>query len=224
MSILICDDDKNIVELLSMYLENKDYKVLKAYDGSMALDVMEKEDVDLVLLDIMMPLINGYQVCEMIKRKKDIPVIMLTAKSTTDDKLEGFDAGADDYVTKPFDPKEVVARVKVQLRKNNKKKDSEYRVDGLTVNTKSFEVTVDGKEIKLKPLEIKLLCFFIENANIVFERDVLLDKVWGYDYMGNTRTVDVHIKRLRTRLGLDDNTYKWDIKTIWGVGYKFEVK
>jgi DNA-binding response OmpR family regulator len=225
-SILIVDDDINICKLLKLYLSNENFNVFLCHDGSSALDILHKNKIDLVLLDIMLPVINGVEVCKLIRNDYTIPVIMITAKDLLEDKLKGFEAGADDYVIKPFEPKEVIARVKARFRQDTSKTtlihDEAIQIYNLRIDLNSYEVSVDGKLIDLKPKEIQLLQFMSTNKNIVFSRDQLLEKVWNYNFSGDTRTVDAHIKRLREKL--DGLSSKWEIKTIWGVGYKFEVK
>ncbi len=222
--ILIVDDDKNISELLRIYLVKEGYQPLIAFDGEEALSVFADERPDLVLLDVMMPKLDGWQVCREIRRMSNTPVIMLTAKSETFDKILGFDLGADDYIVKPFDAKEVLVRIKAVLRRVNPKMSDvkEVSFDNLTVNLSNYVLTVKGENIDTPPKELELLFHLASNANHVFTRNQLLDEVWGFDYYGDSRTVDVHIKRLREKLeGVSD---QWALKTVWGVGYKFEAK
>lgn len=223
--ILIVDDDKNICKLIELYLGNAGYEIACCHDGSSALDYINKEEYDLVILDLMLPAINGWEVCRLIKMEKDIPIIMVTARDMIDDKVSGFEAGADDYLVKPFEPKELVARVKARLRKKEQpelKKDSTFIViDNLMVDINKYEVRLNNKAINLKPKEIQLLHFLVINKNIVFTREQLLERIWDYPYSGDTRTVDVHIKCLREKL--DSRSKSWEIKTVWGVGYKLEV-
>ncbi len=225
-SILIVDDDKNISELLKLYLSDAGFDAHQCYDGSAALSFIEENKVDLVLLDIMLPVIDGWDVCKLIRRTSQVPIIMLTARDMLEDKIQGFELGADDYIVKPFQPKEVVMRVKARLKNRvdeaGNNENEVLKVDSLSVDISRYEVKLDGKTVELKPKEVQLLHFLMLNRNIVFARDQLLDKVWNYDFMGGTRTVDVHIKRLREKLESEDAS--WSIKTIWGVGYKFEVK
>lgn len=224
-TILVVDDDKNICELLNLYLSDAGFSLLFCHDGSSALNIMKEEEIDLVLLDLMLPLINGWEVCKIIRRTSSIPIIMLTARDMLEDKIQGFDLGADDYIIKPFEPKEVIVRIKARLKEN---KVEPERVEGIlkivdmVVDINKYEVWQGDSLIDLKPKEVQLLYFLLNNKNIVFSRDQLLDKVWNYDFMVDTRTVDVHIKRLREKLG-DNNTY-WSIKTLRGVGYKLEVR
>ncbi len=223
--ILIVDDDKNICELLRLYLEKEDFSVVIANDGMRAVEMFASENPDMVLLDIMLPKLDGWQVCREIRKSSDKPIIMLTAKGETFDKILGLELGADDYVVKPFDAKEVVARVKAVLRRTSSGQGDavkEVRYDKLVVNLTNYELKVDGKIIDTPPKELELLYHLASNPNRVFTRDQLLDEVWGFDYYGDSRTVDVHIKRLREKL--EDVSDKWCLKTVWGVGYKFETK
>ena len=224
--ILVCDDDKNICELLRLYLEKEPFTVVIANDGEEALSAFSAENPDLVLLDIMMPKLDGWQVCREIRRKSNCPIIMLTAKGETFDKVLGLELGADDYVVKPFDTKEIVARIKAVLRRTGKSAQQadvkEVSYDKLTVNMTRYELKVDGKVVDTPPKELELLFHLASNPNRVYTRDQLLDEVWGFEYYGDSRTVDVHIKRLREKLeGVSD---QWCLKTVWGMGYKFEVK
>lgn len=226
--ILVVDDDKNICELLKLYLENDGYSVVTAHDGQEAIDKFKLKTPELVLLDIMLPKVDGWQVCREIRKSSNVPIIMLTAKGETFDKVLGLELGADDYVTKPFDAKEVMARVKAVLRRagdgsgsqNDDKKVVIY--DNLEINIVNYELKVKGVAIDTPPKELELIYHFASNPNRVYTRDQLLDEVWGFDYYGDSRTVDVHVKRLREKLeGVSD---KWSLKTVWGVGYKFETK
>ncbi len=222
--ILIVDDDKNISELLRLYLAKEGYETILAFDGEEALAVFGEEHPDLVLLDVMMPKLDGWQVCREIRRCSSVPVIMLTAKGETFDKVVGFDLGADDYIVKPFDAKEVLMRIKAVLRRSNPKSSSvmEVRYDKLTINLTNYVMIVNNVVIDTPPKELELIFHLANNPNHVFTRNQLLDEVWGFDYYGDSRTVDVHIKRLREKLeGVSDN---WSLKTVWGVGYKFETK
>lgn len=227
--VLVVDDDKNICELLKLYLVKEGYQVVFAYDGSEAVTKAKEENPNIIILDVMMPIINGWEACKLIRQFSDVPIIMLTALDTTENKVQGLNIGADDYIVKPFEPVEVVARINAHLRRENTKSDgnvsenNEIIVDNVSVNMEKYEVKLDGKVVSdLKPKEIQLLYFFLTNKNQVFSREQLLDKVWGYEYFGGTRTVDVHIKSIREKLNSKHN--KWEIKTIWNVGYKFEVK
>lgn len=224
--ILVSDDDKNIAELLRLYLEKEGYTVVLAFDGEEAIAQFNKENPDLVLLDIMMPKLDGWQVCREIRKTSDVPIIMITAKGETFDKVLGLELGADDYVVKPFDSKEIVARIKAVLRRTGKSDNQsdikEVRFDKLVVNMTRYELKVDGQVVDTPPKELELLFHLSSNPNRVYTRDQLLDEVWGFEYYGDSRTVDVHVKRLREKLeGVSD---QWSLKTVWGVGYKFEVK
>lgn len=222
--ILIVDDDKNISELLRIYLDKEGYETVSAFDGEEALAVFEVEHPNLVLLDIMLPKMDGRQVCREIRKTSDTPIIMLTAKGETFDKVLGLDLGADDYIVKPFDAKEVVARVKAVLRRFHPAVVDlrEVKYDKLSINLSNYVMTVDGQQIDTPPKELELIFHLASNPNRVFTRNQLLDEVWGFDYYGDSRTVDVHVKRLREKLeGVSD---KWALKTVWGVGYKFETK
>lgn len=224
--ILVVDDDQNICELLRLYLEKDGFETVVANDGGQALQLAQIHNPDLILLDIMLPVLDGWQVCREIRKTSNVPIIMLTAKGETFDKVLGLELGADDYVTKPFDTKEVVARMKAVLRRSNEneKNDAvkEVRYDRLRINITNYELVVDGKSIDTPPKELELIYHLASNPNRVYTRDQLLDEVWGFDYYGDSRTVDVHVKRLREKLeGVSD---KWSLKTVWGVGYKFEVK
>ena len=224
--ILIVDDDINICELLRLYLEKDGFATIVANDGEQALHLAQVNNPDLVLLDIMMPVLDGWQVCREIRKNSNIPIIMLTAKGETFDKVLGLELGADDYVTKPFDSKEVVARIKAVLRRigDNEKASNvkEVRYDKLRINITNYELEVNGEQIDTPPKELELVYHLASNPNRVYTRDQLLDEVWGFDYYGDSRTVDVHVKRLREKLeGISE---KWSLKTVWGVGYKFEVK
>lgn len=224
--ILIADDDSNICELLRMYLEKEDYETVLAGNGEEALSRFEAETPDLILLDVMMPKLDGWQVCREIRKKSECPIIMITAKGETFDKVLGLELGADDYVVKPFEPKEIIARIKAVMRRTGKiapevdKKEVSF--DKLVVNMTKYELKVDGKVIDTPPKELELLFHLASNPNRVYTRDQLLDEVWGFEYYGDSRTVDVHIKRLREKLeGISE---KWCLRTVWGVGYKFELK
>ncbi len=224
--ILVVDDDVNICELLRLYLEKDGYQTYVANDGEQALKLAELHNPDLILLDIMLPVLDGWQVCREIRKTSNVPIIMLTAKGETFDKVLGLELGADDYVTKPFDTKEVVARMKAVLRRTGEAEKTasakEVRYDKLRINITNYELVVDDKSIDTPPKELELIYHLASNPNRVYTRDQLLDEVWGFDYYGDSRTVDVHVKRLREKLeGVSD---KWSLKTVWGVGYKFEVK
>lgn len=225
--IMVADDDKNICELLRLYLEKEQYTVVIANDGNEAIAKFNAEAPALILLDVMMPGLDGWQVCREIRKKSNVPIIMITAKGETFDKVLGLELGADDYVVKPFDAKEIVARIKAVLRRTLNGIQPENTVrevsfDKLVVNMTKYELKVDGKVVDTPPKELELLFHLASNPNRVYTRDQLLDEVWGFEYYGDSRTVDVHIKRLREKLeGVSD---KWTLKTVWGVGYKFETK
>ena len=223
--LLVVDDDPNICELLRLYFEKEGYQVKTASDGFEGVSIFKNFDPDLVLLDIMMPRKDGWQVCREIREVSAKPIIMITAKNETFDKVLGLELGADDFIVKPFDMKELSARVKAVLRRYNaysKTEDDEVvRFDQIEISLQKYELKLRGKAIDVPPKELELLYFLARNCNRVFTRDQLLDKVWGYDYLGDSRTIDVHVKRLREKLdGVSD---KWALKTVWGVGYKFEV-
>ncbi len=223
--ILVVDDDINICELLRLYFVKEGFTVLTCNDGLAAVNMALSDSPDLVLLDIMLPSLDGWQVCREIRKKSNVPIIMLTAKSETFDKILGLELGAHDYISKPFDTKEVIARVKAVLRRSagdDTAAIKEVKFDKLTVNLTNYELTVDGKTIDTPPKELELLYHLASNPNRVYTRDQLLDEVWGFDYYGDSRTVDVHVKRLREKL--ENVSEKWTLKTVWGVGYKFEVK
>ena len=225
ISVLIVEDDPNIRELLQLYLEKDGYAVTLASDGGQGLEKYRAIKPDLVLLDVMMPVMDGWAVCKAIRQDGNTPVIMLTAKGETDDKVTGLKAGADDYVTKPFEMKELLARIEAVLRRSDRSAEEANTrrlvFDKLTIDMDAFELTVDGKKVDTPPKEMELLFFLASSPNRVYTRNQLLDEVWGFDYFGDSRTVDVHVKRLREKLeGVSD---KWSVKTVWGVGYKFEV-
>ena len=225
--ILIVDDDKNICELLHLYLAKEGFDTVLAHDGVEALEKFEKEKPSIVLLDVMMPKMDGWETCRKIRAVADVPVIMLSAKSETFDKVLGLELGADDYIVKPFETKEVVARIKAVLRRyshDNKKdddKDNVIRFENLIVDLVKYELKVGGKVVDAPPKELELLHYLANHPNRVFTRDQLLDEVWGFEYYGDSRTIDVHVKRLREKL--EGVSEKWALKTVWGVGYKFEV-
>ena len=224
--VLVADDDKNICELLRLYLEKEGYTVVIANDGEEAVTRFALESPDIVLLDVMMPKLDGWQVCRELRKRSDCPIIMITAKGETFDKVLGLELGSDDYVVKPFDTKEIIARIKAVLRRTGKSSSEsdpkEVSYDKLVVNMTKYELKVDGRIVDTPPKELELLFHLASNPNRVYTRDQLLDEVWGFEYYGDSRTVDVHIKRLREKLeGVYD---KWTLKTVWGVGYKFEVR
>lgn len=224
--ILVVDDDTNICELLRLYLEKEGYEVALAHNGSDAVTAFRELSPSLMLLDIMLPVLDGWQVCREVRKFSDKPIIMLTAKGETFDKVLGFELGADDYVVKPFDAKEVMARVKAVLRRSGSSASQadikEVRFDKLSINLTNYELRVDGKKVDTPPKELELIYHLASNPNRVFTRDQLLDEVWGFDYYGDSRTVDVHVKRLREKL--EGVSEKWELKTVWSVGYKFETK
>lgn len=225
IKVLVVDDDTNISELLRLYLEKDGFSVITCEDGKKAIALHNSENPDIILLDIMLPGFDGWQVCREIRKTSDVPIIMVTAKSETFDKILGLELGADDYVSKPFDAKEVIARIKAVLRRtggSEKNNTDEVRFDKLSINIANYEMIVDGKPVDTPPKELELVYHLASNPNRVFTRDQLLDEVWGFDYYGDSRTVDVHVKRIREKLeGVSD---AWSLKTVWGVGYKFEVK
>ncbi len=224
--ILIVDDESNIIELLRLYLEKEGYSTTSARSGTEALAKFSQENPDLIILDIMIPEPDGWQVCREIRKTSNVPIIMLTAKAETFDKVLGLELGADDYLTKPFEAKELVARVKAVLRRTDTKQPSDDKkiisFDNLSVNIENYELVINGSLIDAPPKELELLYFLASNPNRVYTREQLLEEVWGFDYFGDSRTVDVHIKRLREKFeGVEAN---WQLKTVWGVGYKFEVR
>ena len=224
VKVLIVEDDKNISDLLQLYLQKEGYTVVSAADGGDGLSKFRSENPDLVLLDLMMPVMDGWAVCRVIRAESQTPVIMLTAKGETDNKVAGLKAGADDYITKPFEMKEVLARIEAVLRRTDRAPETKIRklsFDKLTIDMDAFELTVDGKKIDTPPKEMELLFYLASSPNRVYTRNQLLDEVWGFDYFGDSRTVDVHVKRLREKL--EGVSEKWCLKTVWGVGYKFEV-
>ena len=223
--ILIVDDDVNICELLRLYLEKNGFESVVANDGLKAVEYASKYNPDLILLDIMLPGLDGWQVCREIRKTSEVPIIMLTAKGETFDKILGLELGADDYVTKPFDTKEIIARIKAVLRRSSEKdkkgETEEVKYDKLCINITNYELVVDGNRIDTPPKELELIYHLASNPNRVYTRDQLLDEVWGFDYYGDSRTVDVHVKRLREKL--ENVSDEWSLKTVWGVGYKFET-
>ena len=223
--VLIVEDDRNIADLLRLYLEKEGYTVVIAPDGMRGVEQFRTVHPSLVLLDVMLPGLDGWGVCRAIRAESQTPIIMLTAKSETEDKVNGLKQGADDYITKPFEMKEVLARIEAVLRRSGIEPEKSRRrleFDKLVIDMDAFELTVDGKKVPTPPKEMELLYHLASTPNRVYTRNQLLDEVWGFDYFGDTRTVDVHIKRLREKLeGVSD---QWDLKTVWSVGYKFEVK
>ncbi len=234
--ILIVDDDENIAELISLYLEKEQYDTEMAYSGEEALTIIEAYNPDLLLLDIMLPGIDGYEVCQQVRKTRDIPIIMLSAKGEVFDKVLGLKMGADDYIVKPFDSNELVARVSAVLRRSGSSKSEEPSIttstdsihtgeyieyDELIINISNYTVIYKGRNIEMPPKELELLYFLAGHPNQVFTRDQLLNQLWGYDFIGDSRTVDVHIKRLREKLS---GSHNWSIQTVYRIGYKFEVK
>ena len=223
-TVLIVEDDRNIADLLRLYLEKEGYKVVIALDGLKGVEEFRACQPSLVLLDVMLPGMDGWGVCRTIRAESKTPIIMLTAKSETEDKVQGLKQGADDYITKPFEMKEVLARIEAVLRRSGIEPERSSRrltFDKLIIDMDAFELTVDGKKIPTPPKEMELLYHLASSPNRVYTRNQLLDEVWGFDYFGDNRTVDVHIKRLREKLeGVSD---QWELKTVWSVGYKFEV-
>ena len=228
--ILIVDDDENIAELISLYLTKECFDTMTVNDGEQALVAYDTYQPNLILLDLMLPGIDGYQVCRELRTRSNVPIIMLSAKGEIFDKVLGLELGADDYIMKPFDSKEMVARVKAVLRRyhavpkpESPAADKGKCVDypGLTVNLTNYSVVVDNRNVEMPPKELELLYFLASSPNQVFTREQLLDQIWGYEYVGDTRTVDVHIKRLREKI--KDHS-GWSLSTVWGIGYKFEVK
>lgn len=224
--VLVVDDDINIVKLIKLYLEKEGYEVITSHNGREALELFKREKPSIIILDIMMPEMDGNQVCREIRKTSDVPVIMLTARGETFDKVLSLELGADDYMVKPFETKELVARIKAILRRSEAKggsgSEESISFDKLEVSLTNYELKIDGRILEIPPKELELLYFLASNPNRVFTREQLLEEVWGFDYFGDSRTVDVHIKRLREKLeGVDAN---WQLKTVWGVGYKFEVR
>ena len=223
--VLVVDDDINIVKLIKLYLEKEDYEVVTANNGREALEIYNREDPSIIVLDIMMPELDGNAVCREIRKTSNVPIIMLTAKGETFDKVLSLELGADDYIVKPFDPKELTARIKAILRRSETKTttsdDKIVKFNKLEVNLVNYELKIDGRVLEIPPKELELLYFLASNPNRVFTREQLLEEEWGFDYFGDSSTVDVHIKRLREKLeGTEAN---WQLKTVWGVGYKFQV-
>ena len=225
IKIMVVDDDSNICELLRLYLEKEGFEAVIMENGEKALAAFDSEKPDLILLDVMMPRLDGWQVCREIRKTSQCPIIMLTAKGEVFDRVLGLELGADDYVVKPFETKEVIARIKAVLRRsgvNESKKVRQVEYEGLYINMENYELRVNGKTVDTPPKEMELIYHLASNPNRVYTRDQLLDEVWGFEYYGDSRTVDVHVKRLREKLdGVSDT---WNLKTVWGVGYKFEVK
>ena len=226
VSVLIVEDERNIAELLQLYLEKEGYAVTVANDGGQGLQKFRSIQPDLVLLDVMMPVMDGWTVCRTIRAESQTPIIMLTAKGETDDKVTGLKTGADDYITKPFEMREVLARIEAVLRRtgglSTQTQSRRLVFDKLVIDMDAFELSVDGKKVDTPPKEMELLFYLASSPNRVYTRNQLLDEVWGFDYFGDSRTVDVHVKRLREKL--EGVSQQWCLKTVWGVGYKFEVQ
>ena len=224
-TIMVVDDDPNIAQLVKLYLEKEGYEVTVETRGDDAMAALQKNPPSLMLLDVMLPGMDGWQVCREVRKVSNIPIIMLTAKDETFDKVLGLELGADDYIVKPFEMKELVARIKAVLRRlqTTETPGKELSLPGLTINISQYTVTFMGRELEMPPKELELLYFLASHPGMVFTREQLLEQVWGYDYFGDSRTVDVHVKRLREKLS-EGEQMGWMIKTVWGVGYKFEVK
>jgi len=224
LKIMVVDDDEHIAELISLYLLREGYETCEVYNGTEAVKKFEEFKPNLIMLDIMLPGIDGYQVCREIRKISNVPIIMLTAKGDTFDKVLGLELGADDYMVKPFEPKELVARIKAVLRRYDVKDEeigNKLTFSNLEINMDNYTVIYHDEELSFPPKEFELLYFLAKRPNQVFTRDQLLDKIWGYEYIGDTRTVDVHVKRIREKFVESES---WSVKTVWGVGYKFEVK
>ena len=221
LKILVVDDEARMRKLVKDFLVKKNFDVLEAGDGEEAVDIFyENKDIALIILDVMMPKMDGWEVCREIRKNSKVPIIMLTAKSDEKDELLGFDLGIDEYITKPFSPKILVARVEAILRRSNKLDDSEISIGGITINQSAHEVTIDGKPVELSFKEFELLTYFMNNQGIALSRERILNNVWDYDYFGDARTIDTHVKKLRSKMGSSGE----HIQTIWGLGYKFEAK
>lgn len=220
--ILIVEDDENIRELLRLYLEREGYEITEAANGEEGVMQWRRVSPDMILLDVMMPVMDGWQVCKIIRAESQVPIIILTAKGETFDKVNGLEMGADDYIVKPLEMREVVARVRAVFRRFAPEDSGKISFDNLVIDKQAYDLIIGGKRVDAPPKEIELLYFLAQSPNRVFTRAQLLDDVWGFDYPGDTRTVDVHVKRLREKLeGASD---KWELKTVWGVGYKFETR
>lgn len=223
VKILIADDNRQIISILEEYAKKEGYEPIIAADGFEALELFKSQQPDLILLDVMMPKIDGFEVCREIRKTSNVPIIMITARGEDFEKIMGLDIGADDYIVKPFSPSEVMARVRAILRRlEDGQKQQILKIDNLEINLDNYVATIDNRDLSLTKKELELLWTLASNNSRVFSRDNLLDMLWGYDYYGDSRTVDSHIKRLRTKLDKYEHD-KWQIKTIWGVGYKFEV-
>ncbi|MBR5136550.1 MAG: response regulator transcription factor [Clostridia bacterium] len=228
ITVLVVDDDKNICELIRLYMVKEGFRVLLAYDGNTALDIIKSREPDIVVLDIMLPEMDGYQVLTKMRQFTNIPVILLSAKGEVTDKVIGLELGADDYMTKPFETKELVARVRARIRGKENSYEEECKpvnivnLPNLCVNKENYTATIHGKQVEMPPRELELLFFLASNPNKVFTREQLLEKVWGFEFYGDSRTVDVHVKRVREKLKPDNDV--WSLRTVWAVGYKFELK
>ena len=220
INILVCDDDKDIVDAIEIYLSQEGYRVLKAYDGLEAIKMLQEHEIHLILIDIMMPKMDGWETCREIRQYSKVPIIMLTARGGENDELRGFELGVDEYIAKPFSPKILVARVEALLRRTNSANEKNLEYGGIVLNRSAHEVIIDGEKVDLSYKEFELLSYFMENKDIALSRERILNHVWDYDYFGDARTIDTHVKKLRSKLG-DKGDY---IKTIWGMGYKFEVQ
>lgn len=220
--ILIIEDEANIRELLRLYLEREGFEVVEAANGSEGIKKWQNENFDMLLLDVMMPIMDGWEVCKAVRKESNIPIIMLTAKGETSDRVSGLEMGADDYIVKPLEMREVIARVRALFRRLAPEDSGKITHDNLIIDKQAYDLIVSGKRVDAPPKEIELLYFLAQSPNRVFTRAQLLDDVWGFDYFGDTRTVDVHVKRLREKL--EGASLKWELKTVWGVGYKFELK
>ena len=220
LKVMIVDDESRMRKLVKDFLRREGYEVIEAEDGEQAVDIFFKNPkIDLILLDVMMPKLDGWQVCETIRQYSKVPIIMLTAKDSERDELRGFDLGVDEYISKPFSPKILMARIGAILRRANVTENEKLEVGGIVIDKVAHQVTIDGKPIELSYKEFELLCYFLENKGVALSRERILNNVWNYDYFGDARTIDTHVKKLRSKLG-DKGEY---IKTIWGMGYKFEV-
>lgn len=221
-TILVIDDDRNILAIIELYLKKAGYQVYTCADGTSAMAAFHETKPSLVVLDIMLPGRDGWAVLHDIRMESETPVIMLTAKGDTGDRVQGLELGADDYISKPFDAKELIARIKAVLRRSTPvEPERTISLPGLTVSLENYAVTLDGRQLEMPPKEIELLYFLASHTGKVFTREQLLEQVWGFDFFGDSRTVDVHVKRIREKLG--DN-HEWELRTVWGVGYKFEQK
>lgn len=223
-NILVVEDDHNIANLIRMYLEKEGFEVRHAVDGAQAIELFNAQKPDMMLLDIMLPVMDGWSVCAKVRETSKLPIIMLTAKSEVYDRIQGLEMGADDYLVKPFEMKELIARINAVLRRTEIPEDTKKRLsfDKLIINLDSYELIVDGQRVDTPPKELELLYHLAASPNHVYTRNQLLDEVWGFDYFGDSRTVDVHIKRLREKV--ENVSDEWELKTVWGVGYKFELK